>query len=261
MELDTTIIAAAIGVLGTCLAALLASAGYIFKTRQETRRSVRKVLYCLLELRSALSSYRLDANDATDKFIKCAMQRMADRWGMSATDCTDEVRTILANHFSNMILALRPEIDETLIEQLESALLEMAQSHPILAFRIRGKEKLEAALSLTKTYHETVHANVIAGINDELAKEKISNVGRAFEADVIDHAIKRLNEDILQVAWTSGIFHYLRCRFSPSLGELVLDFSEVNDIVDVLMNQLALALHQPNGGGGGGTPAKQVAVH
>lgn len=62
MESDATIIAAAIGVVGTCVAAVLASAGYIYKTRQVTRRSVRKVLYLLLELKAALSAYRLDAN-------------------------------------------------------------------------------------------------------------------------------------------------------------------------------------------------------
>lgn len=243
MEAEATILAA---ILGACLAAVLASVGYLYKTRQETRRSVRKVLYCLLEIKFALSFYRLDSNDAAGQLIRCALKRMADRWGVTGEDCPEEVRAALAKHFGDILLAMRPEIDAKLIDQLESALLELAQTHPILAFRIRGKQKLDVALSITKSYSETVPARFAAALHDERMREQVKDVGKSFGSNVIGQAIEMLNVDILHVAFASGIFHYLRCRFMPSLGELTLDFSMTNDAVDAVMGQLAQVLRQPN---------------
>lgn len=240
MEINSTIIDAVIGVGGTGFAALLAAVGYLYKTRQETRKSVRKVLYYLLEIRAALSCFRLDADAAADQYIALADQRLTSKWKAPPGSIPAEIRIAIASHFQNLFMALRPEIDSGLIDRYHSSLLELAQSHPILAFKLRGKEKLKDGLTATEQYYEDTAKRVIADISDKQVSSSMSTLGGAFKGQVLDEIIESLNTEILQVAWASGLVDFFRCYLiiRKSTGVVELDFSSVDETVDELVNSL-----------------------
>ena len=70
MGFDVDVTTFLVGITGLAFAAILSSVGYLYRGWLESRRSARKVLYLLLEIRYALSVSFFNAHSAKEEYIK-----------------------------------------------------------------------------------------------------------------------------------------------------------------------------------------------
>lgn len=246
MDTDSTILAALIGIAGTGIAAFLGSIGYLYKTRQESRKNIRRVLYYLLEIRHAIAWYRLDANDAAKQMIAHADKRLREKWKLSMSEMGPEVHGVIANHFHNLFLAMRPEVDRQVIELFYASLLELAQSHPILAYQVRGREKLKDAFAATEHYYQDVKLKFIADIGHSSLSDSLLAAGGNFKQQVLDEVVNSIDGEISRVSWASGLWDFMHCKWLLHRARKVstLDFSSLDTTVDELVTFLIANANQ-----------------
>jgi len=151
--MNIKVIAALIGVCGIFISAILSSAGYLFKTKLETKRSARKVLYLLLEIRYGIMNSLFDPNEATKAYVARYNYRMKEKgFIVDVSIGYGAMYDLIREHFHNLIISMRTDFKQRLLIPYEEALFEFSTVNPVMAYKLRGKDKFETIITHTNDY-------------------------------------------------------------------------------------------------------------
>lgn len=240
--LDVKVIAALIGISGILIAALISSFGYLFKTRVETKKSARKVLYLLLEIRYAILNSLFDPEDATKSYFEHFYKRFKDKgFPVGPSEIEGPMQDIVQTHFKNIVSSMKTDIHEKLLAPFEEALLEFATVKPVLAYRLRGKEKLESVILHTNNYSQNYEEQISKEIDQDWLKEILFSNFDDLKEKSISELISLLDEDITLLAKHCGAFDYRECKqvlLNKKIESNKYDFSELDGFMDKLFIKL-----------------------
>lgn len=128
--------------LGGALSTLLAAFGYWTKTRHEQRRATRTVLYYLLEHHHHVRRAHESVRSLQTKFLAVMLDSLKVRGVQVSDEEWSKVRQQVAPLIRSFVSS---EIQENLVslqEPLERALADLARENPVLAYRLRGRERI-----------------------------------------------------------------------------------------------------------------------
>ncbi len=200
-HLDVKIIAALIGIIGIVIASIFSSAGYFFKIRLESKRSARTVLYFLLEIRHTTTRLLFDPNQATEEWFKYFTKKLKDMGiNMESARIEEPLFNLVASHFQNINSASKPDIEERILEPFEKALQDLASVNPVLAYRLKGKEKIEAIIDHTKNYQKQYNEVVTSKIEFKPLRNKAFDFADNAKEKALSQIAETLEEDILVLA-------------------------------------------------------------
>ncbi|ANS87793.1 hypothetical protein VSVS12_04093 [Vibrio scophthalmi] len=233
--------------IGIVVAALLATSGYLLRWKHEYRKSARRALYLLLQIRSAAIDSIFSPADATEAYIDHLISYFKDK-GVQASraDVTEDIKGIISGHFQNLIDAIRQDIESSTLEQYEKALYELSAQNPVLAYQLQGKEKFQKLLDVTRAYNESVFDKIEVPISEELTTSLESTI-TSFEPEVQKEVIDILDEDILKLSKYCGRQDYRRCKqqlMSKPFKAKEYDFSELDEFFTKFFAALAQAISQ-----------------
>ncbi|MFC3150065.1 hypothetical protein ACFOEK_03415 [Litoribrevibacter euphylliae] len=246
--LDVKVIVALIGVCGILITALLSSFGYLFKTRVETKKSARKVLYLLLEIRYAIINSLFDPEDAAKAYFEHLFKRIKEKGiPVEPSEIEGSMHDLVKTHFHNIISAMRTDIHENLLTPFEETLLDLATVKPVLAYRLRGKEKLEAVMSHTNNYLQSYEEKISEHIEQEWLQEVLFSSSDELKEENISELIALLDEDITLLAKHCGFIDYRECRQALQKKKIEpheYDFSELDVFIDKILIKIIEAANK-----------------
>ena len=245
--MDTKLMIALIGIGGILIAARLSSAGYLYRVRLESKRSARKVLYYLLEIRHAIIISSMDPDVGTDKYFEHFVQRMKNKGlPLEKEDMEKIFSEKICEHFNNVISTSGTDIEKRLVIPFEEALLDMATVNPVLAYKLRGKEKIEKLISHIGTHQETVTETFIPMIDEEWVKDVLLETSRNAGDEVERELYESIDEDILLLAKYCGSSDYSNSKAALVTGlnnSNKYDYSEFDKHIDEFMARLIEAVN------------------
>lgn len=236
--------ASLIGIVGIVLAALMSSAGYLYRNITEHKKSARKVLYLLLEIRHSIVVSLFDPDEAADKYFAHYINRLnANGFATDSSDVSENLKAMVSGHFHNMISSLRTDIGTRLVVPFENALLELASIDPVLAYRLRGKEKLEGLAAHTSQYQSTVTKGLETEIAEQWIRDVMVELSLDFKEDALNELSDILNSDVLALARACGWIEYRKCKSilaNATSNENKYDFDGLDQVMDKLMKKLSI---------------------
>lgn len=245
--LDVKVIAALIAICGILISAMLSSVGYFFKTRVETKRSARKVLYLLLEIRYAIMSSLFDPEDAAIAYFEHLFKRIKEKGlPIEPSEVEGPTLNLVEIHFENIISTLRTNIHEKLLAPFEEALSEFATVKPVLAYRLRGKEKLETLITHTNNYLEIYEEKILEEIEQEWLQDALVSNSYKLKEESTSELIDLLDEDIILLSKYCGFVDYRECKqaLQKKVSPQKYDFSELDAIIDKFLVKIIEAANK-----------------
>ena len=240
--MDGKLIIALIGVGGILIAAILSSAGYLYRIRLESKRSARKVLYFLLEIRHAIIISSMDPDVGTDKYFEHCVQRMRNKgYPLEKEEMAKIFSEQICEHFRNVISTSGTDIDKRLVIPFEDALLDMATVNPVLAYKLRGKEKVEKLISHINTHQASVSEKFIPMIEEDWVKDVMLETSSDIEEQVESELYGSLDDDILLLAKYCGKPDYRNSKTALNKGlnnSNKYDYSEFDKHIDTFIENL-----------------------
>lgn len=246
MASDTKVITAMFAVVGTVIAAVLSSAGYLYRVQIEQKKSLRKVLYLLLEIRHSVIARLFDPDAATEEYLAEMTKRLEVRGIKYDNEELPMVyRELIKTHLDNLILCLRSELDERLLTPFEEALLEMSAVAPALAFQLRGREKLESVIGHTNQYMSQLSGKLEVDMPEPLLQLML-DTSSGMKAEVLEDIYETLNKDVMLLANACGWRDSRACRKIIVKGPSPkhhLDLSELDTVIDLLISSITTAVN------------------
>lgn len=242
--MDAVFIQTLIENLGVPAAAIFAAIGYWYKSQREHKKSTRKVLYLMLELRHAIMAGVFDPEKATDEYFRHSVANSKKKGlDLDPAQITDDLRAMVTEHFENIRAAQQVDFGK-ILPALDQALLEMACQNPVLAYRLRGKEKLEKLISHTRDYQTKFASNM----EKELGKTLIGSVMLETMAEMSNDAFRdicqKLDNDVLLLARDGGVVDYWKCKRALVSGlnyDNQYDFQELDKFMEKLIGNIEKA--------------------
>lgn len=238
---------------GITLAALLSAVGFFWRNRIEIKKSTRKVLYYLLEIRYAIHTSLLDPEQTYIEYIKDMSSTFETRKiKIDTEELSNLVGPVIKQHLRNINDTIRTNIDEKILAPYESALLELATINPVLAYQLKGKERIQELLSHNKNYISHLNTELLPNLFSgfEHGKQALANIGQSRHDQNAKELATELDKDILMVSKNCGIIDYLRCKKAlkhSALATTKIDTSELNEFIDECLNALSNAAIEKQG--------------
>lgn len=213
-------IESAFALAGIALAALLSALGYFLKTRIEAKKSARKVLYYLLEIRFSIRGSLIDPAEIYEEFSEFMEKELTKRQlEMDRSAAEKVIAPLILGHFTNLSNAIRVQLDEKILAPYEEALSDFSQINPVLAYKLKGREQLQQVISHTSDYNSALEATLkpLFDEHESQMTQEIFELSRARNKEAIKSLCSEIDLDIIAVAKNCGIFDYLTCRKLISL--------------------------------------------
>jgi hypothetical protein len=227
---------------GVAFAALLASLGYIYQVRVEHKKSLKRVLYFLLEIRFSALGAVFDSDEAADKYAEHFFARCrAEGLRLDGMALPEGIRQLIASHFERGIALAKSELNDRLLDQFEGALLDLAAVHPTLSHRLLGRNRLEKLAGLTKSYGAKLVEQGVGELQEQWAKDFVKGMSAKVQRTAFDEIVSTLDRDVLELARHCGYFEFRRCKRSLQKAGLRINrefFSEIDPMIDEFLRRL-----------------------
>ncbi|MCH1930486.1 hypothetical protein L9G16_09860 [Shewanella sp. A25] len=239
---DVKFITAIFGIFGILLTTVISSVAYFYKAKVETKKSARKVLYFLLEIRYVIINTLFDPNKVAQNYLE-HLRVMGKSKGLPIESSVfeGEIKSMIANYFQSLASSMKPDIEEKLLAPYEAALLEFSTVNPVLAYSLKGKEKLEAFISQTKSYRKLYESDVIDSIEQGWLKDFMFSSSDVVNQNANEQLIKMIDEDITLLAKHCGHRDYRDCKKVLKMKTIDFkesDYLEVDAVIDLVFKQL-----------------------
>ncbi|ABC33031.1 hypothetical protein HCH_06386 [Hahella chejuensis KCTC 2396] len=239
---DVKFIAALVSLVGILLAAVISSAGYFYKNWTESKRSARKVLYFLLEIRYAVNMSIFNPNATAEKFLLHYFKRVEERGlPFDSEDIKVSVLPLIIQSLTDISNSLKIDIEERLVTPLDDALLELATVNPVLAYQLRGKDKFETLASHVFRYTDSIRNNLSVDVLCENTIDMIVKEAGVVSSGTISKLVSDLELDILALAKYCGRRDYRSAKDCIDLGFSAtndIDLSKYDEMIDEILDRL-----------------------
>lgn len=253
MEIDVKIIAALIALSGIFITTLFGVVGYIFKLRQDRKKSTRTVLYLLLEIRHSLLKAVFNPIEAANKYMEYYVEKLKGRGiysvleGENSTVIIEQLKQALTLFFNNIVESQNTDLRVKLLEPYEKALSELATINPVLAYLLKGHENLELLLPHTETHIENVHSISDSFVEEKWVKDALRNTSNKVSSEAIDTLIENLEANILLVAKSCSRKDRKHCERLLEKGlnkDNQYNFEDFDDTIELALEQFVEQLKQ-----------------
>lgn len=242
MDSSVDVIASFWAMVGIAFAAILSAIGYWYRGRVESKRSARQVLYLLLEIRHALSASIFDSSKAATEYLIHYADRLSTYgFDIQLEEVETKIGEIVKDYFSRVAEISKTDINERLLQPFEDSLSRLSQDAPVLAYRLRGKEKLELLAKLNATHISKSEHGIIAEIGEQSAREAMLKFTKEMEKNALQKISNHLDEEILTLSFHCGCLEYVRCKKVLSVKFGAFDnklFSELDKLIDELVSRI-----------------------
>ncbi|MCG7532732.1 hypothetical protein MHM98_15465 [Psychrobium sp. MM17-31] len=205
MSVDIKFVVALMTITGTALIGIFA---YFYKAHDERKKSARKTLYYLLEIRHSIITSLFDPKEEVNRFLNVLIERFNKRGlKMQKEELPSEVAETLLLTITRSITCLREDLAKELIKPYEEQLLLLAADKPLLAFYLKGKHKLEDMMKIIESHLASI--NSIVEMPDELnswMKDYLTNLPNNTLQKVKSDVLNELESDIILLAKECGFF-------------------------------------------------------
>lgn len=246
--MHTEVFTALIGLIGIALGALFGGVGYYLKSRVERLRNKKMVLYHLLEFRhQILSSYANPKDFANEYFNIC--NSYLKKIGLRSEEGIPEViREAIEVFICKLLVARKPNIDQVFIQSYEESLKNLCGIDPVLAFKLRGMERLHEIINIKEQYiadfNESLRINAPVQIYEFIDRET-----KQAGYDSTGELLKIIENDVLAVAWSCSFFTWLRCcQIFREKSRSLIDLKQIGieEALEQLLIKLGVEIEQFN---------------
>jgi len=228
-----------IGLSGLLVGALINGLGFLYRTHLDSKKSARRVLYLLLEIRCALHLSMIDTVWLAEQYHqRCVDLLTAKGLPIRPDELAVMMDELIKPHCEETLQVVRTDVEARLLQPFEQALAELSTVDPVLAYRLRGKEKLELVVAGIQNYS----ARAKAGLSGHSLSAEIAKVDAWARQSAFEALGKALDADIRQLAKACGWRDFFRCRtvLKKSIGTPeALDSSVINARLDRVLELLA----------------------
>lgn len=209
--MDSKIIAAIIGVVGISIGALLGGVGYYLKSRNETMQTKNMVLYHLLELRHLLKSSYINPKEFADLYIEYCRTLLRKKGIDDENEFPENIKRMIEWVMARMLEVKKPNIDESFISSYKSALLQLCETDPVMAYKLKGKERLSEILNVQKEYSENFMTSYQGESSEEFNQFLEKQVDKAGNKVLLE-LIKGIDRDISLISRKCGLLTWIDCK-------------------------------------------------
>lgn len=232
------------GLVGIAFAALLASVGYVYQMWVENKRSARGVLYLLLEIRSSALATVFEPRQAAEAYVQHCITRCQSRGiKLERAQFPADILDLVTTHFDRSTAVARSKIEDRLLRDYEAALLQLASTHPVLAHRLLGRDRLEGLVGLTRSYSQELTQLADVELKEPWAKETIMALASEAQRQAFDEITSTLDNDVLEVARSCSYLEHWRCRkvIRQSAARITHALTHISPLIDQTIEELIQA--------------------
>ncbi|MDG9667069.1 hypothetical protein ONV78_04915 [Hahella sp. CR1] len=238
---DVKFIAALVSLVGILLAAIISSAGYFYKNWTESKRSARKVLYLLLEIRYAINISLFSPSASAEKFMIHYSKRMEERGLQFDLDVAKKsIMPLIIKYFTDMSNSLKVDIEKRLLTPYDNALMELAAVNPVLAYQLRGKDKFDDIGFHVNRYTDSIRENLPKGDLYDWMVDLLENEAKEVSNSTISKLALNFDSDILRLARYCGrrdLRNSKYCIDNSYSTTNDIDFSELDEMIDLIIDK------------------------
>lgn len=208
---DSKVLVAITSLIAVSLASLLAGLGYVFKIRSERLKTKRHVLFHLLELRFQLVSTKVNPQKFADEYFSYCQHYFEQKGITNKKAFPAELDSSIRSHLTGIFESIKPDISPQFLTSFERALNELSITDPVLAYSLRGRERLNQVINYQDGYVNNLKNSAFlanAPSIKNLVPEDIDNL----HSDTSLTIIEEINKDIRLISWYCGILTWFKCR-------------------------------------------------
>jgi len=236
--IDVKVIAALIALFGVLLASTLSAGAYFYKVRVEAQKSTKKSLYYLLEIRYFILTSLFDPKKETEAYLEHYSEHLsAKEIKLTRQDFEDSLVDLIRGHFENIMATLKTKVENDLVQPYEDSLLELATMNPVLAYSLKGREKLGELLSKAKNYSESVPENIDIPEGMEWLTDLVPDISTEMSENAVEDSLSQLEDDITALAKTCGRKTYKNTK-EMLKKRLTFDDKDTFSELDIYMDQV-----------------------
>ncbi len=203
--IDVKVIAALIALFGVLLASALSAGAYFYKVRAEAKKSARKSLYYLLEIRYFILTSLFNPEKETELYLEHYSKHLTEKGiKLSKDDFEEGLVDLIQGHFENIVSTIKTKAEVDLVKPYEESLLELAGVNPVLSYSLKGKETLAKLISQANQYSESVPNKIELPEGMEWMNDLVIEISNDMSDKATEDSISQLEEDIVALAKTCG---------------------------------------------------------
>lgn len=247
--MDIKITLGIISIAGILISALISSAAYFYKSRTEIKRSNRRVLYLLLEIRFSFGISVINPTKFTDAYLNHYVKRLESKGiPCKRDDFQGMFYELVFSHINEMLAVSRADIENRLLQPFEDALIELSNINPTLAYRLKGHEKLQKLLDQSKQYLQNTTVLFMGGqIKEDWLNKAFSDAVAKMEEAIVSDLYETLDSDIIKLSSSCGLSYKKECEEIVSSRRSAtenFDFKDLDRYLDGFITTLLEAANK-----------------
>ncbi|MUK51509.1 hypothetical protein [Aliivibrio fischeri] len=208
--MEVEVITSLIGIIGITLSAVFSGFGYFFKVRAEKLKTIRQILFYLLEFRAHVLASSLSPNELYEQYVE-ECKKYFDKKKIEGIVIPEQNQDLMLGYFANIIEHITPEMSLDFISGYASTINELAKEKPILAFKLRGKDVTTRMMTVQKGYLEQLQNTELFSADNEIGdflRKQVTEV----HLKALNEMLKLLDEELLIVSRFCGVMHYFEVQ-------------------------------------------------
>jgi hypothetical protein len=202
---DVKVITAIIALFGILLASALSAGAYFYKVRVETHKSIKKSLYYLLEIRHFILTSLFNPKKEIEVYLKHYSEHLTNKGiKLSRRDFENSLVDFIRGHFENSISTLKANVENDLVLPYEESLLELSTINPVLAYSLKGREKLGELLIQARNYSDSLPDKIDIPGGEKWLRDIVPNITTELSEKLVEETLSELENDITVLAKTCG---------------------------------------------------------
>ncbi len=236
-ESDNLIWGFIFSIIGIAFGWGLNQASQWFSTRQQDKRSLKLVLYNLME------TYNLFSKSDFDKYIEKITQQVFKR--LSVNEQTVEVEQFMKEIYSSLAENyLKPDLLDDLDDiedDYQNAIKELANIDPITAYRLSGKttilDRFEDMSDIMEDFKQIFPSEA-----DEI-ESGTKTILQQTRKQMLKEALSALEDDIREIAWKINIWEWWRAKRTVKYIKEKAE-EEIDKKIDSLFNDIVKTMEK-----------------
>ena len=225
--MDNNIIAALFGLLGISLGSFLAGIGYYLTSRRMRLHSKRNVLFHLLEIRHQIKTSYFNPQEITDEYFNHCAEHFK-KVGLATDEKVPvEISELIKGHIQSLINAFRPNIDSGFLQSFEESLKLLCIDDPVLAYKLRGREKLVEVLDAQENYIDNFNCMKLlkdSSVLEDVISKQLNKANDSATKELIED----IDKDISLISRKCGIASWWGCmKIIKNTSKPTLEFERL----------------------------------
>ncbi len=205
--MDTTIIAAIIGMLGLFVGSVLNGAGFILKERYQKIRIINQSIFYLVKLLHVTSVLK-----NIDSFIAIYSNRLKEHPKLKELMSVDEstLNQFCLQFLTSIIEPITREVDETFKQNFGNSILELSNVKPIVAYKL---SKISYTEALSKKTGEILQKQDFFKDQSQKFNDSFQFGVKVSQKKIFNDMEKGLVKFIKDLSWGINILNFISCRY------------------------------------------------